>query len=419
MSNALAVAAVTSTLRYLLEQALGGSQPGPVGSARVTTVHPAKLADRGDLELPKGINVFLYQVSQNPTWSLADLPTRRDDGTLATRPQAALDLHYLISCTGDDAELDAQRLLGRAALALAVNPVLVRDLVSAAMAHYAEDVATMFLAQADLADQVELVKLAPVTLPLEDLSRLWSVLGTPYLLSLTYTATVVLIEAEVALQAALPVRERAVTVAPVAAPVVADVTAEPAGDAVVSGSALLVRGSGLLGPGAAVLLGPAELALAEGATPALLRVLVDDTVPAGVHALSVVHRSPGGAAGRAGAAPSRVVARSAAVPVLVRPRLSAVGVSGGRAQFTVSPPLFAGQRATLTLTGLGDPPGRGPVAFALDAVPPGSAPSGAVVVDAGGLAAGDWLARIEVDGAQSLPGTDGAGLYAVPAVSVP
>ena len=95
----------------------------------------------------------------------------------------------------------------------AVNPVLTRDIVSAAMAHYADDVATMFLAQADLADQVELVKLAPAPLSLEDLSRLWSVLGTPYLLSLTYTATVVLIPAESAVRrAAGP--GRVVTVAP-------------------------------------------------------------------------------------------------------------------------------------------------------------------------------------------------------------
>ena len=357
MSNTLAVAAVTATLRYLLEQALGGSQPGPVGSARVTTLHPAKLAGGDDAELPKGINVFLYQVSPNPTWSLTDLPTRGADGTLVTRPQAALDLHYLISCTGDDAELDAARLLGRAALALAVNPVLTRDLVSAAMAHYADDVATMFLAQADLADQVELVKLAPATLSLEDLSRLWSVLGTPYLLSLTYTATVVLIQAEVALQAALPVRERAVTVAPGAPPVIAGVSTDPAGGAVLSGTPLLVQGSGLLGPGATVRIGPADLTPADGATPALLRVLVDDTVPAGVQALSVVHRSP---AGPSGQPQSRVVARSAAVPVLVRPRLSAVTVSAGNARLTVSPPLFPGQRATLTLTALGDPPDRGP-----------------------------------------------------------
>jgi uncharacterized protein DUF4255 len=416
MSNTLAVAAVTSTLRYLLEQALGGSQPGPVGSARVTTLHPAKLADRDEPELPKGINVFLYQVSPNPTWSLADLPARRDDGSLMTTPQAALDLHYLISCTGDDAELDAQRLLGRAALALAVNPVLARDLVSAALAHYADDVATMFLAEADLADQVELVKLAPASLSLEDVSRLWSVLGTPYLLSLTYTATVVLIQADVALQDALPVRERAVTVAPVGQPVIAEVSADPAGAAVLSGTPLLVQGSGLLGPGVTVQIGPAGLAPAEGATPALLRVLVDDSVPAGVHAVSVVHRS---AAGPGGQPPSRVVARSPAVPVLVRPWLGVVNVSAGRASLTVSPPLFAGQRATLTLTGLGDPPGRGPVVFALDPVPPGSAPSGEVVVDVSGLASGGWLARIEVDGAQSLPELDDGGLYAAPAVNVP
>ena len=416
MSNTLAVAAVTSTLRYLLEQALGGSQPGPVGSARVTTLHPAKLADRDDPELPKGINVFLYQVSPNPTWSLADLPTRRDDGSLMNRPQAALDLRYLISCTGDDAELDAQRLLGRAALALAVNPVLARDLVSAAMAHYADDVATMFLAQADLADQVELVKLAPATLSLDDLSRLWSVLGTPYLLSLTYTATVVLIQADVAPQGALPVRERAVTVTAAGPPVITEVSTDPAGGAVLSGTPLLVQGSGLLGPGVNVQIGPAGLAPDDGATPALLRVLVDDSVPAGVHAVSVVHRS---AAGPGGQPPSRVVARSAAVPVLVRPWLSVVNVSAGRASLTVSPPLFAGQRATLTLTGLGDPPGRDPVVFALDPVPPGSAPSGEVVVDVGGLASGDWLARIEVDGAQSLPDLDDGGLYAAPAVNVP
>jgi hypothetical protein len=57
--------------------------------------------------------------------------------------------------------------------------------------------------------------------------------------------------------------------------------------------------------------------------------------------------------------------------------------------------------------------------FALDPVPPGAAPSGEVVVDVAGLPAGDWLARIEVDGAQSLPEPDDGGLYAAPAVSVP
>ena len=59
------------------------------------------------------------------------------------------------------------------------------------------------------------------------------------------------------------------------------------------------------------------------------------------------------------------------------------------------------------------------MAFALDPVPPGAAPSGEVVIDVAGLASGDWLALIEVDGAQSLPGLDGGGRYGTPAVSVP
>ena len=416
MSNTLAVAAVTSTLRYLLEQALGGSQPGPVGSARVTTLHPAKLADRDDPELPKGINVFLYQVSPNPTWSLADLPTRRDDGSLMTRPQAALDLHYLISCTGDDSELDAQRLLGRAALALAVNPVLARDLVSAAMAHYADDVATMFLAQADLADQVELVKLAPATLSLEDVSRLWSVLGTPYLLSLTYTATVVLIQADAAVQAALPVRERAVTVSPAAAPVIAGVSTDPAGAAVFSGTPLLVEGSGLLGPGVAVRIGPADLAPADGATPALLRVLVDDSVPAGVQALSVVHRS---GAGPGGQPPSRVARALRRGPGAGPPVAQRRGRGRGKGPLRDEPAAVprAARDADLVRPrrAAGSRTGR-------VRARPGPARRGAVRRGGGRRGrsgGGDWLARIEVDGAQSLPELDDGGLYAAPAVSVP
>ena len=216
MSNVLAVAAVTSTIRYLLERALGGSQPGPVGGARVTTSRPDSLsrADDGGADVARGLNVYLYNVAPNHAWNLTDLPTRRSDGTLSHRPTAALDLHYLISCYGDDAELDAQRLLGRAVLAIAVNPVLTRDLVADAMAEYGDDTATSYLAAADLGDQVELVKLAPSPLSLEELSKLWGILGTPYLLSVTYTATVVLLEAEVTPAIALPVQEPVLEVAP-------------------------------------------------------------------------------------------------------------------------------------------------------------------------------------------------------------
>ena len=45
MSNALAIAAVTSTVRFVLDLALQAPQPGQVGGAKVTTLRPDRLAD--------------------------------------------------------------------------------------------------------------------------------------------------------------------------------------------------------------------------------------------------------------------------------------------------------------------------------------------------------------------------------------
>lgn len=192
MSNGLAIAAVTSTLRYVLERALQHPHPGAVGGARATTLRPNPLTDTGP-----SINVFLYRVTPNHAWNLADLPACRTNESLGRQRVAALDLHYLITCHGQDESLDAQRLLGRTVTALAATPVLTRDVVLDAMNTYATETETTFLADADLADQVELVKVSPASMSLEEMSKLWSVLQAPYPLSVTYTATVVLIEADV------------------------------------------------------------------------------------------------------------------------------------------------------------------------------------------------------------------------------
>ncbi|MGH4009587.1 MAG: DUF4255 domain-containing protein [Pseudonocardiaceae bacterium] len=201
MSNGLAIAAVTSTLRYVLERALQHPHPGSVGGSRVTTLRPNQLGDTSVVHGP-AINVFLYRVTPNHAWNLADLPTGSTNGSLERRRVAAVDLHYLITCHGQDESLDAQRLLGRTVTALAGTPVLTRDVVVDAMNTYATAAETTFLAEADLADQVELVKVSPASMSLEEMSKLWSVLQTPYLLSLTYTATVVLIEADVTVSTA-------------------------------------------------------------------------------------------------------------------------------------------------------------------------------------------------------------------------
>jgi hypothetical protein len=196
MSNGLAIAAVTSTIRYVLDRALQDPHPGPVAGARVTTRHPYQLIEVGAVPAPL-LNVFLYQATTNQAWRLADPPAHDENGPIPRPPVAALDLHYLISCHGEDESLDAQRLLGRAVIALATTPILARDVVTAAVTTYQTQPETTFLGESDLAGQVELVKLSPTTLSLDEMSKLWWVLQTPYILSLTYVASVVLIQPEV------------------------------------------------------------------------------------------------------------------------------------------------------------------------------------------------------------------------------
>jgi len=129
MSNALAIAAVTSTIRYVLERALAAPHPGPVGGAAVRTLRLDQLST-GDLAGTAGLNLLLYQVTPNHAGNLTDLPTRDASGALRRRPNAALDLHYLLTAFGDEASLEGQRLLARAVVALAATPVLTRDVVA-------------------------------------------------------------------------------------------------------------------------------------------------------------------------------------------------------------------------------------------------------------------------------------------------
>jgi hypothetical protein len=435
MSNALAIAAVTSTIRYVLERALAAPQPGPVGGAGVTTLRPDRLTGT-EVADSAGINIFLFQVTPNHAGNLTDLPTRYDDGSFARRPVAALDLHYLLTGYGGDVSLDGQRLLGRAITALAVTPVLTRDVIAAASDAYSGEPDTAFLAEADLADQLELVKLSATPLPLEELSRLWSVFQqTPYQLSVVYTATVVLLEADVATRTPLPVRVRTVTVQAGGPSQLVSVTAAPGPGpdggpppVVTGGTTLVLRGSALrqagVGPVTRVRVGPVVLDPEPGGSALELQVVLTDDVPAGLHAVQVQHRS---AAGGPGGPPERVVAVSNAVPVQVHPTVTVGAVTpgpGGTVTLEIAPPLFPGQRALVQLGRL-DPPPPPPapdvaryLVVDLAPVPRDGTPQGTVSIPRAEIPDGHWLVRVQVDGIESVPTLVG-DVYGAPALVLP
>jgi len=210
MSNFLAVAAVTASLSHLLQAAVGVDVPG----ATVTTVRPNWATAAAH---PPVVNLFLYAVAPNPALRNQDAPTRRGDGSLLQKPTAALDLHYLLTFYGDEAQLQPQQLLGSAVRTLHSRPILTQALIQAAIT---DPTFVGAVGRSDLASQVERIKVTPVDLSLEGLSKLWSVFfQTPYALSAAYNASAVLIETEDHPPPAhVPVRRPTITVAPFSQP---------------------------------------------------------------------------------------------------------------------------------------------------------------------------------------------------------
>lgn len=207
MSNYLAIAAVTMTLRDLLEE----EAKTIVSGAQVTTLRPEKAADGADKR--KGANIFLYQVTPNAAWRNQELISHRRDVSgpdnrareIVGRSQpVALNLQYLLSFYGDETTLEPQRLLGSAVAALQRHARLPVDRIAQAIKDHEflrgkdADHKTDLPAESYLDFQakfVEQVRLTPISLNLEELSKLWSVFfQVPYTLSVAYEAAVVLIE---------------------------------------------------------------------------------------------------------------------------------------------------------------------------------------------------------------------------------
>ena len=201
MSNYLAIATVTATLRKLLQSTVQVDIEG----ARITTVRPDMIG-RGTPET--GVNIYLYQVTPI-NWRNADLPTRRTSGEIVKRPQIALDLNYIFTFYGNDSELEPQRLLGSVARTLHARPILLPELIQNTI----EDTTFRYLRESDVVEQIEQIKIMSLPLTTEDLSKIWSVFfQTPYSLSIAYRVSTILIESDEIPRVALPVREQRINI---------------------------------------------------------------------------------------------------------------------------------------------------------------------------------------------------------------
>jgi hypothetical protein len=238
MSNALALAAVTATIRDLIDQDTDG-----------VTVSALPL-DKVSPGATNQINIFLYQVLPNAAWRNQDIPRQVRPGETALSP-LAISLHYLVTAYGDG-EVDSHRLLGQAMSILHDNPILGAEHIRAATSGSVPG--------NDLDRQVERVRLTWQPMSLEEMSKLWPGFQTQYRLSAAYEASVVLIESTRSARTPLPVLTRGpadqgVLLQPNLIPpypFIESVTPPSDPDSVQLGETLTISGHNLAGPGRVV-----------------------------------------------------------------------------------------------------------------------------------------------------------------------
>jgi hypothetical protein len=365
----------------------------------------------------------MYQVTPNIGWRNVGLPSRGADSQRLSNPPLALDLHYLVTAYGK-VEFHADALLGYAMQLLHERPVLTRDMIRATLKPTLPPEVTLppelaMIASADLAEQVETIKISPAHLDTEEMSRLWAAMQAKYRPTAVYHLSVVLIDAGRPAKAPLPVLRQgddgrgpvagASTVPPF--PTIESVTLPNGQVQALLGDAVVVRGHHFaLATGKA-----ADVTVVARLASALRDVTVEipapqaqrgeaqagfsipntpADLPAGVYGLSLVVTpvAPGSTPRVSNVAPLPIAPRiTGGLAPLARTAIDAVtGLGTATVVITCSPDVRPDQRATLVI-------GAKEVAAS-----PHPAQTDTLTFVAPLLAAGAYPVRLRIDGAESL-----------------
>jgi hypothetical protein len=404
MSNYLAVAAVTSTFsQWLLEKAAG-----VLDGAKTTIGRPKE-------GTPEGINIFLYQVLYNPDHRNDDFPTRRaGDATLSQRPQAALDLYYLLTFYGSEKDLEPQILLGSTVSVLHAQPVISQEMLRREIKRRTDADANDSLAKYEVSGQIQSITFTPLSYNTEEFAKLWSVMfQIPYALSVAYKASVVFVEAEVTPQKALPVLRPDTYVLPFRRPVIEKVNSAD-GDLVpiVFNSEVVINGRQLKGNPTKVSVGGVEVTIdptdiANTVTDTEIRLSLGSALftgkdlRAGIQGIYVLHPVMMG-----DPKVEHYGFESNIKPLVLSPAITDKNISGTDLTVQVNPKVGKTQRV-VTLLNEFEPVSGIPNSYALKAPDNNGITSDivmetdSIIFSVDGVEPGNYLLRIQVDGAES------------------
>jgi hypothetical protein len=400
MTNFQGIATVTAALRQRLLETVQVDVP----SASVTTLRPT---DPGTGGIPQvGVNLFLFAVHISASHRNRDLPLRSAQGDSRQKPMIPLDLDYLVSFYGDQNGASHQ-LAGSVMRSLYARPILTADMIQAV-----EGAASGL--DSGLADQVDKVHFTPLSLPIEEMSKLWSVFfQTSYALSVAFRAGPVLIEADEPVTVGPPVLTPQLAVYSLSPPTIESVTVSGAAAsvAITPGAAIDLLGSGFDPANAEIVAGSAVLTPAAGGTGARLTVTLPADLAAGAVPAQVRQAVPVGTPPVTRSGPLSnsfafmlhpVVTQGTGGYDIAVTGLAGTGADPRSATVTVGldPAVGATQMATLELLDL-----SGAVQYEFVAAPRTAAAS-SIAFAVSGIAAGTYAVRARVDTAETPVAVD-------------
>jgi hypothetical protein len=436
MSNYLTIATVTEALRQQVQE---GAREAGFPGAEALVLRPSSDITSGH---PTGhpnafVGIYPYQILPNPHWRNASLPNRNSDGTLVQGVRSAYDLYYLLTCYGDDSALEPQRVFGALLRRMAAEPILTKDMI--------KDATFGALANNNLDGEVESIKFSLMPLSLEEFSKLWSVFfQTTYNLSIALQASVIFIDGTQAPGPALPVYKRNVYVRPIGQPVIDQVLSQKlptdpveANQPIVAGDILVLDGRLLQaeGPTTARVGGnevnPSDLSTERIKVPLSTPTFPVDTLRAGVQGVQVIQylnmgtpETPHqGFESNVAAFVLRPTVTPGAVTIDASTVIDTVTYRDATIALTLDPKIGLDQRLVVLLNEFNPPSNRPARAYRFEIKLPAPPPDPITLVNAPvkSVAAGTYLLRVQVDGAESLldPGPDpGDPKYVGPLVTI-
>lgn len=287
MSSLKAIAAVTQTLKSILDESINDESIDTLGAVVYT-----KPLDRLENDLTateNALNIYLYMVKENVGWRHQGLQSRNNAGQRISNPYLALDLYYVMSSHGSE-KVNADVIFGYGLVAFHDNSIIGRDFIANTLA------AEPLLVDAGLADQLVQITITAEYLSTEDISKIWTMFGAKYRQSAFYKVSVALLRKEKSVRQALPVLKSKLYVKPIKIPTINTIKPEERAGSDYLSNLIFIEGDVLIIEGVSFQ-GEVTMVQFDGDFAIGVEVELDKTITlpipsvlrAGVHSIQIVH----------------------------------------------------------------------------------------------------------------------------------